>query len=344
MKTACYLFCGLMVMALTSCVSVRQYSKVNTHLIQDGVVETEQYSHKRDKKITLESSEKVFKATEVQGRPYYVKIEKSSKGNETVKIKADSEESLERSFKVDSKKGFVEFGSSNKVKGEELAKFEQAYRNVSPGFSGGGQMKSSSSTSAAPVSQAKKVEADNGSIVLRTQDEEVTVESVPNKSYIAYSIIGKPFVILGSTAWNLLKSVGYAAINFAGGYSTVTGGKTFWMMPDYKKAKAKADENRAANQIKAYPEYHLPFTNNHITVHKISSETTNEFSNGGEDVKVLSEEKLSFDNSISVGRSVTADAAATASVVGLVGTVITIPVSVVTWIGGAAAGIYVNMK
>ena len=56
--------------------------------------------------------------------------------------------------------------------------------------------------------------------------------------------------------------------------------------------------------------------------------------------KVVSEDKFEYDNTLSVNLSAKADANQTASTVGVIGTIITVPVSVVSWIGGAAYGIY----
>ena len=46
--------------------------------------------------------------------------------------------------------------------------------------------------------------------------EKVTVHSTVDSGYLAYSFLGKPFVILGATTWNILKCFGYAFINFGG--------------------------------------------------------------------------------------------------------------------------------
>ena len=52
--------------------------------------------------------------------------------------------------------------------------------------------------------------------------EKVTVHSTVDSGYLAYSFLGKPFVILGATTWNILKCFGYAFINFGGGYNFAT--------------------------------------------------------------------------------------------------------------------------
>ena len=185
---------------------------------------------------------------------------------------------------------------------------------------------------------------DSGKIDNITEVEQVTVNSTPNTPYIVYSFLGKPFVTVGATAWNLVKCSGYALINFVGGYSTITEGKFMWVMPDTKKAKEKAALARKNNGISHYPEYHKAFTNNTIEVYRYKQNSENQFSKLEEnEVKVYDVVRESFDNSISVSRSAAADANSTAAVIGLVGTGVTVPVSVITWGGGAAAGIYMSI-
>ena len=188
------------------------------------------------------------------------------------------------------------------------------------------------------------LEQSRNSIKMVTNFENIKVESTPNQSYIFYSVVGKPIVITACSAWALLKCAGYALINFGGGYNAVTGGKVKWMMPNVKKSREKAAAARAANGISAYPEYHLPFTNNHITVQSLNSETANVFSTSKKEVKVLAEQTLEYDNTISVERSAAADANSTSATIGMVGTVVTVPVSAISWVGGAAVGVYASFN
>lgn len=183
----------------------------------------------------------------------------------------------------------------------------------------------------------------------RTEEkiDEVTVRSVPNGQYIFYQILGKPFVILGSGTWNILKCVGYSFMNFTCGYN-LTSGKTeenlpLWMMPSFSTAKKKFSEAKAANAIEHYPQYHLPFTNNTIEVTKIEQETGSAHITP-ENAHVTRTASERFDNTLSVTRSASADAKYTAGVAGLIGTATTIPVSVLTWVGGAAFGIYAQTQ
>lgn len=192
---------------------------------------------------------------------------------------------------------------------------------------------------------SEESESSAGNLKSVTNIERVTVESSPNGKFIAYSIIGKPFVIAGSSAWNLVKCAGYALINFAGGYNMSSGKSSsnnmkIWYMPSYKAAKAKAAEAKANNGIKYYPEYHLPFTNNHIKVEKFDRDIHVVVTSDGQAETITPIETFEYDNTISVERSAKADAASTAATADLIGTAVTIPVSVGTWIGGFAIGIY----
>lgn len=178
----------------------------------------------------------------------------------------------------------------------------------------------------------------------------ITVVSRPNGEYIFYQIAGKPFVIAGCAAWNLLKCAGYAIINFAGGYQLTTGGSgwgeggnSYWLMPSIKTAKDRFEDARSDNRIAYYPEYHIPFTNNEITVKKIEVEALSAFLDEKK-ANIKSETTEHFSNKMVVSRSASADAKYTAGVVGVIGTGTTIPVSVLTWIGGAVVGVMGQMS
>ena len=81
-----------------------------------------------------------------------------------------------------------------------------------------------------------------------------------------------------------------------------------------------------------------------MEVYTFKKKTDNDFSLlSDNNVKVYDEQHSHYDNSMSVSMSAKADANSTAAVVGLVGTVITVPVSAITWVGGAAIGIYSNV-
>lgn len=176
--------------------------------------------------------------------------------------------------------------------------------------------------------------------------EKVIVESEPNKKYILYTFAGKPFVLAGVTAWNLVKCGGYALINFSGGYNAATGNASgaYWKLPSYKKSKEKAAAAKEANKIQYYPEYHVPLTNNHIVVEKYDRDISVRSLAGGDSEEIVPIERYEYDNTMSVERSASKDAASTAAVAGLVGTAVTIPVSVLSWVGGAAAGIYMQTQ
>lgn len=174
--------------------------------------------------------------------------------------------------------------------------------------------------------------------------EKVTVHSTLNSGYIAYSFLGKPFVILGATTWNILKCFGYAFMNFGGGYNLATGNyssnnDSVWMLPSYKKSKEKVAVAKENNKIKYYPEYHKAFTNNHIEVDTYNQMFGAESSRLSDSEKIYAIQHSEFDNTMSVSLSSKADAASTAATANIIGTAVTIPISVVTWVGGAAIGI-----
>lgn len=174
--------------------------------------------------------------------------------------------------------------------------------------------------------------------------EKVTVHSTVDSGYLAYSFLGKPFVILGATTWNILKCFGYAFINFGGGYNFATGNyssnnDSAWMLPSYKKSKEKAAVAKEANRIKHYPEYHKAFTNNHIEVDTYNQIAGAESSRLSDSEKIYAIQHSEFDNTMSVSLSSKADAASTAATANIIGTAVTIPISAITWVGGAAIGI-----
>ena len=174
--------------------------------------------------------------------------------------------------------------------------------------------------------------------------EKVTVHSTVDSGYLAYSFLGKPFVILGATTWNILKCFGYAFINFGGGYNFATGNyssnnDSVWMLPSYKKSKEKATAAKETNRIKYYPEYHKAFTNNHIEVDTYNQIAGAESSRLSDSEKIYAIQHSEFDNTMSVSLSSKADAASTAATANIIGTAVTIPISAITWVGGAAIGI-----
>lgn len=174
--------------------------------------------------------------------------------------------------------------------------------------------------------------------------EKVTVHSTVDSGYLAYSFLGKPFVILGATTWNILKCFGYAFINFGGGYNFATGNyssnnDSVWMLPSYKKSKEKATAAKEANRIKYYPEYHKAFTNNHIEVDTYNQIAGAESSRLSDSEKIYAIQHSEFDNTMSVSLSSKADAASTAATANIIGTAVTIPISAITWVCGAAIGI-----
>lgn len=178
--------------------------------------------------------------------------------------------------------------------------------------------------------------------------ERATVESQTNGNYVAYSFLGKPFVLLGAGIWNVLKCFGYAFINFGGGYNLVSGEASsenlIWKLPSYEESKEKATVAKEANKIQHYPEYHKAFTDNKIIVDTWDKKIESEKLSLEDAEKIKAANRVVYGNQMSVSLSAKSDAASTMATAGLVGTAITIPVSVLTWVGGAAFGIYGKMK
>lgn len=213
-------------------------------------------------------------------------------------------------------------------------KDEELYQTVSKDFFE--SLNNKADTEETSISKKLKTESST---------ERITVESKTNGKYVAYTFLGKPFVIIGASAWNVIKCGGYAIINFMGGWTFAQGSDgPFWLMPSYSKSKAEADAAKEANRIKYYPEYHVPLTDNHITVDKFNREIEVEqlFSEGAEQISAA--EHYEYDNTMSVSLSAKADAVSTAATAGLAGTVITIPVSGASWVFGAVAGFAENMR
>ncbi|MBR1403656.1 MAG: hypothetical protein IJ558_05715 [Treponema sp.] len=367
-KSAFFLLLSLMSL-LCSCMSTREYIKTQKTLYEDDIAVEESYELTRDKKLIESKSKKFYDLADVCSdvesnettltmRTFTAIKETNSKSeNDSVtfslmEYQADKATNEIQSFILGAKVVKVKNGKvtsttdpnggTHRATGDtfsnEMEKFfdENLDNLVNYMFS---PPELSDENSVAPPSQNKKQQE-------ITSAEKVVVESVPNGNYIFYSIVGKPFVILGVTTWNLIKCAGYAFINFAGGYNAVAGknDRVIWMMPSYKKSRAKADAAKEANKIEHYPEYHLPFTNNHITVEKYDRDISvlTLADENAEEITPI--ERYEYDNTMSVERSASADAASTAAVAGVIGTVVTIPVSAVTWVGGAASGIYFNKK
>ena len=87
------------------------------------------------------------------------------------------------------------------------------------------------------------------------------------------------------------------------------------------------------NEIQFYPEFHKPFTKNHIIVEKTVSKTS-AYKTKNERTVVVSYEKYEYDNSIYVSREIKKDFYSTIYVVKHIGNVITIPVVIVSCVAG----------
>lgn len=306
-----------------SCKSTNVYVKESVQFYENNMLQEETETLTKDSRLQSKK-EIIYDKAQIDGYQVYARTESQNGGSGKMHVQVFNGEGLyaEKDFTVSGKKFSPAGGFGEKSKTLARAAGKVVENQAAKGSE----------------------EAAGSQTRLLAVTEQVQVDSSTNRSFVTYTILGKPFVILGATSWNLLKCAGFAFVNFLGGYNTVVNGDFFWLMPDVKKAKTKAAQARAANGISVYPEYHKAFTNNTITVNETTAEAVNEFALSSGDVKVLSKESFSYTNKLSVKRSAIADANATTAVIGLVGTIITVPVSVITWIGGAAAGIYVEAQ
>lgn len=186
----------------------------------------------------------------------------------------------------------------------------------------------------------QQMKKSHGSLYKNTTSGKITVESKSDGAYIAYTFLGKPFVILGTTVWSLLKCAGYSFVNFTGGVNLGMNGYTYWMMPSVKTSIEKSKEALQANEI-LYPEFHKPFTKNHIAIEIINTQTVNLFTENEKTIVTSSDVRF-YDNTIKTSNSAATDAAITASVVNVVGDIITIPVSGISWFCGLLFGAAAN--
>ncbi|MCR5725319.1 MAG: hypothetical protein K6G80_09570 [Treponema sp.] len=305
-----------------SCVSTNVYVKESAQFYENDVLKEETSSVKRDGKV-LQKTETVYDVTTSDSMQVYSRIEAVNGGAGTMTIQLFDGDALYAEKELTVKSGSASaFGI-----GEKSEKINRAAKTVL-------DERAKKSADESTASQTRMI----------VTEDQIQVDSSPNGKYIAYTIFGKPFVMLGATSLSLLKCTGYALINFAGGYSTIVHGNFFWKMPDVKKSREKAAAAREANRITVFPEYHKPFTNNHITLTSTTTENANIMNQEENSVKVLARDVYEYDNTLSVERSAAADANSTAATIGLVGTIITVPVSVITWICGAAVGVYYELQ
>ena len=350
------------VMLLSSCMSTREYLKTQKTLYEDDVAIEESYQISRDGKVLETKNTKYYDLSDVRTEMWSdgetmkmdtftaVKESSSKESSDLITfslVEHRSDKAGRRAESLVLGKKTVKAKDGKLLSKDADAKGDKFSEEMEKVFS------ESLETMVAAMYEKpllEEAEALPAKTVAKRQEvaksEKVIVESVPNGKYIFYTIAGKPFVIAGVTAWNVLKCGGYALANFVGGYNMVAGnGKgSLWVLPSYKKSKEKADVAKEANKIKYYPEYHLPFTNNHIIVEKYDRDISILALEGEGAEEIVPIERFEYDNTMSVERSSKADAASTAAVGGVVGTVVTIPVSVATWVGGAVVGVYSSIN
>lgn len=340
-RSICVHFFIALPLLLMSCTSTKVYTKEITQLYDNDMLIEETTSfvktNKSGQKHELENTSKAYYSTVVDGINVSSTTETSSKSSyakHTIQLFRDGKFIAEREFRTDSE-GKLHVPSSTDDEEEEP---------TSASYDANTEALLQNAFDAVQNEINAKSSAENDNIKVFSNVEQVHVESSPNGKYIAYTIFAKPLLIGGVTVWNLLKCGGYALVNFAGGYSTVENGEFFWLMPDVKKSKEKAAAARAANGIKVYPEYHVPFTNNHIIVTTLQTETTGTSVESKENAVIVASKTEEFDQELNVQRSAAADAYSTASVAGFVGTVLSVPVSGLTFLAGAAFAAYAQSQ
>lgn len=349
------------VMLLSSCMSTREYLKTQKTLYEDDVVIEETSQLSRDGKILETTNTKYYDLAEVctemrsDGETMTmdtftaVKESSSKKTSDTITFSLVEHRSDKAGRKAESvvlgkktvqvKEGKLVSDVSD-IKGDKFSEeMEKVFSESVEKMVAAMYEKPSLEEDVLPAKKVQKHQE-------VAKSEKVIVQSVPNGKFIFYSVAGKPFVIAGVTAWNVLKCGGYALVNFLGGYNMVTGNGngSFWVLPSFKKSREKAAVAKEANKIQYYPEYHLPFTNNHIIVEKYDRDISILALEGENAEEIVPVERFEYDNTMSVERSSKADAASTAAVGGVIGTVVTIPVSVTTWVGGAVLGVYSSIN
>lgn len=177
----------------------------------------------------------------------------------------------------------------------------------------------------------------SGSLTVKTYSTKITVISEPDYKFSAYSFFLKPFVIAGAATVSLGKCLFFSTTIF---FCAVIDYVPEWwdtLIFGYSEEKEKMMDARAENKIEFYPEFHRPFTENHIIVEKTVSKTS-AYKTKDEKTIVTNYEKCEYDNSIYVSREIKKDYYSTIYVVNHIGNIITIPVMVVS----AVAGILIN--
>ena len=172
----------------------------------------------------------------------------------------------------------------------------------------------------------------SGNLTVKTDSTRITVISEPDYKFIAYSFFLKPIIIAGSASVSLGKCTIISTALF---FCAIIGYLPDWFTPlfDLREEKEALIEARLENKIEFYPEFHKPFTKNHIIMEKTLSETSAYKTNEEESI-VLSYEKNEYDNSIYVSREIKKDYCSTVCVVKFIGAVITIPIVIVSIITG----------
>lgn len=161
-------------------------------------------------------------------------------------------------------------------------------------------------------------------------EEKITVISSTDFKFMAYSFFLKPFIILGSSIFSLGKCICTSTSFFVFAAIDLEEWPSFF---DCSQDKQKMIDANYENRIQYYPEYHKPFTKNHIIIEKMVSRTTS-YKTKNEKTVIISHQKYEYDNTIYVRREISKDFYSTIYVVRHVGNIITFPIALTTTIAG----------
>jgi hypothetical protein len=173
---------------------------------------------------------------------------------------------------------------------------------------------------------------ENENLTMERSEEKITVISNTDFKFVAYSFFLKPFVITGAAVVSLGKCLFISTGCF---FFALFQPKPFWQgsLFDFEKEKETMKQAKEANKIKYYPEFHKPFTSNHIIVEKRKTKTTF-YKTDNEKTVLVSYEKYEYDNTIYVKRELNKDYRSTYYYTNHIGNIITTPIALTFTISG----------
>jgi len=181
-----------------------------------------------------------------------------------------------------------------------------------------------------PVKEICDFRNENENLCRNYTEKKITVISNTDFKFMAYSFFLKPFIILGSSIFSLGKCICISTSFFVFAAIDLEEWPSFF---DCSHDKQKMINASYENRIQYYPEYHKPFTRNHIITEKTDSETTS-YKTKNEKTVIIDYQKYEYDNTIYVRREINKDFYSTIYVVKHIGNVITFPIALTTTIAG----------